>query len=330
MTDPKSLPLPLATVLERIFADAPEYLVILDPEMNVVLAGSSFRHDFGLKEGRTVSFLDTIERFSLSKVREVFAQLKEDGKGHHPLDVNHRTAEGGTQWVSYSWVACMDEAGSCRAFVGLGRKEGARPAGGEDVAGLKEELDVMTSKLERRAKEIARLRQELQRQASRDDMTELGNRRFLIERLEIESARARRYDQPLTMILFDVDRMTAVNDAYGQEKGDEVIREVARVVKEQVRASDVAGRYGGEEFLILCPHTDRASAQFLAERLRRRVAELSFAGDGEEFGITVSVGLVTVTGQNEFEVEALLQAAEQAVESAKQSGMNRVRVLEVV
>jgi diguanylate cyclase (GGDEF)-like protein len=318
-------------VLERVFADAPEYLVILDPDLRVVLAGNAFKQDFDIRDGQSISFLDTIERFSLSKTKDVFARLEEDGKGHHALDVSHQLPDGRTQWASYSWVACMDDAGNCRAFVGLGRREAERPAeAGDDAASLKEELDAMTGKLERRSKEIARLRQELQVQATRDDMTTLGNRRFLIERLEIEAARARRYEQPLTMILFDVDRMTTVNDTYGQDKGDEVIQKVAHVVKEQVRTSDVAGRYGGEEFLILCPQTDRANAQFLAERLRRRVAELSFSAAGEEFGVTISVGLVTITGSNEFEVEALLQAAEQALESAKTSGMNRVRVMEVI
>jgi diguanylate cyclase (GGDEF)-like protein len=151
-----------------------------------------------------------------------------------------------------------------------------------------------------------------------------------MERLEFESARAARYEEPLTLILFDVDRMTHVNETHGQDMGDEVLRRVAEVVKEQIRTSDIAGRYSGEEFMILCPNTERPSAQFLAERLRRRVAELSFTTEEEEFGVTISVGLVTVTSQNEFDIEAILGASEQALESAKTGGMNRVRVLEVI
>ena len=174
----------------------------------------------------------------------------------------------------------------------------------------------------------------MEEQASTDDMTGLGNRRFLLERLELEAARAIRYDEPLTLVLVDIDRMNHVNETYGVEKGDEVLQKVSEIVAEQIRASDLAGRYDGEEFLILCPHTDRPNAQFLAERLRCRVAEVSFDGMDEgvetEFGVTVSLGLVTVTGQNEFNVEAILHAAEQALESAKTGGMNRVRMLEVI
>ena len=330
MTDPSSNLPPFQAILETVLRNAPEYLVILDPELRIVAAGETFRRAVGMKEDGTPSFLDTIERFSLSKTREVFEELRQKEGTHLSLDVNHRRADGEPLAVSYSWISWVDETGTCRAFVGIGREQVEPAVSSEEVARLEEELVRLRADRERRAKEIARLRHKLENRTLRDETTGLHNRPAVLERLEGELDRAQRYDEPLTLVLCDIDHMNRINERHGQEKGDEVIQAVARVVREQVRKSDVASRYAGEEFLILCPHTDRANAQFLAERLRRRIAELSFQGkDDEEFGITVSVGLVAVNGQNEFGVEAVLRAVELALESAKTAGMNRVSLVDV-
>jgi diguanylate cyclase (GGDEF)-like protein len=331
MADKAPLP-PFGEILESIFRDAPEYFVVLDTELQVSAAGETFRRVLGLEPGREASFLDTIERFSLSKTREVFEALRHGDGEHRQLEVFHHRPNGEAIPVAYSWVACMDDTGSCRAFVGIGREPAVHVESGSEVERLKAQLETMGRDLERRTAEIARLRKELESQTAKDEMTGLMNRRFVMERLEEEVARAIRYDEAMTLVLFDIDHVSHVNETYGQDKGDEVIRSVAEVVGEQIRGTDIASRFGGEEFLVLCPHTDRTNAQFLAERLRRRVAELSFRSeDGqEEFGVTISVGLVSVSSGNEFDVEAILAAAEQALESAKNGGMNRVRLMEVV
>jgi diguanylate cyclase (GGDEF)-like protein len=330
MTEPASSLPPLGTILESIFQDAPEHFVVLDPELKVSIAGETFRKSTGIESGGRRSFLDTIEQFSLSKAREVFESLRQGGGEHRSLDLNHRRIDGKTFNVSYSWVACMDESGACRAFVGIGRERNPEAASTDEVGELKSELERTRSDMERRVKEIGRLRHQLENQSSRDEATGLGNRRYILERLEGELDRSQRYNEPLTLLLCDIDNLTQVNEEYGQDRGDEVIQRVAGVVRDQVRTSDVAARYNGEEFLILCPHTDRANAQFLAERLRRRVSEISYPDDeGGEFGVTISVGLVAVNGQNEFGVEAVLRAVEQALESAKHGGMNRVSLVEV-
>jgi diguanylate cyclase (GGDEF)-like protein len=327
---PKQSPVPApADILERIFEGAPEFMVVLDADLKVSRAGSAFRDAVGIKDRTDVSFLDTVERFSLSRVREIFEALRDKTSERETLEINHRRKSADPIMVRYSWMSCVDGTGTCRAFVGIGSEVRDGEESG-DTEAITADLEAARADLERRTQEIARLRKELLHQATRDELTGLGNRRFLMERLEIETARAIRYDQPMTLILLDVDRMTHVNETYGQEMGDAVLKQVAEVVQDQIRQSDVAGRYVSEEFLVLCPSTDRASAQFLAERLRRRVAELSFTHEDEEFGVTISVGLVTVDGQNEFDVEAIIQAAEQALESAKTGGMNRVRVLEVI
>ena len=329
MSDKKALP-PMSAILEKVFEDAPEFLVVLDPSLTIQMAGAAFRNGISYDAQTPKSFLDTVERFAVSRVRDTLERLQKDGVKHETIEVRHQLPDQTTISVTYSFVACLDEKGECRALVGLGREDTPSPRSREEIDALKSDLELTTAKMERRAKEIARLRTELQKQTTRDDLTELNNRKFLLETLEVEVARASRYDQPLTLILFDVDRLGNVNDTFGRDKGDAVIREIARVVREQIRNTDIAGRYDGEEFMVLCPHTDRANAQFLAERLRRRIADMSFQAGEDEFGVTVSVGLVTLSGQNEFAMEAILQAAENAVETAKQSGMNRVKIFEVV
>ncbi len=330
MTDnAASLP-PLATLLESIFRDAPEHFVVLDPDLKVCIAGETFRRSVGLERRRDVSFLETVERFSLGKTRETFEALRQGSGEHRALEVYHRRAGGEAFPVAYSWVSCMDESGACRAFIGIGRESSAEaPTSTQEVKGLRAELEKTRVDMERRSKEIARLREELQNHSALDEATGLANRRTALARLEIEVPRAIRYGEPLTLMLVDIDHLDSVNETYGHEKGDEVVVQVAALVREQIRTTDLAARYDGEEFLVICPHTDRASAQFLAERLRRRIAEMSFQADGEEFGVTISAGLVSVSGGNEFDVDAVLRAVDQALESAKNGGRNRVRLAEV-
>ncbi len=329
MTDnAASLP-PLATLLESIFRDSPEHFVVLDPDLKIRIAGETFRRSVGLDRNCEVNFLETIERFSLGKTRETFEALRQGDGDHRGLEVYHRRPGSEAFPVAYSWVSCMDEAGVCKAFIGIGRESSSGAVSTTDeVRRLRAELEKAREDMERRAKEIARLREELQTHTTLDGTTGLANRRTALARLEIEVPRALRYDAPLTIMLVDIDHLDFVNDTYGQEKGDEVVVQVAALVREQIRNTDLAARYDGEEFLVICPHTDRANAQFLAERLRRRVAELSFQADGEEFGVTISAGLVSVSGTNEFQVDAVLHAAEQALVAAKNGGRNRVRVAE--
>jgi diguanylate cyclase (GGDEF)-like protein len=330
MTDrPTSLP-PLGRLLESIFRDAPEHFVVLDPDLRISIAGETFRRAVGLDLRPDVTFLDTIERFSLSKTREAFEALRQRDGEHRALEVYHRHPGGEAYPVAYSWVSCFDETGACGAFIGIGRQpRDPASAGGDEVERLREELQRTRADMERRAKEIARLREEIENHNVLDDLTGLAGRRAVVERLHHEVPRAIRYDEPLTVILLDIDDLDHVNEAHGHAQGDEVLKRVAALVREQIRTTDLAARYDGGQFLVLCPHTDRASAHFLAERLRRRVSELSFREKDEEFGVTVSAGLVSVSGGNEFDVEAVLRAAEDALQAAKDAGRNRVRLAEV-
>lgn len=156
-----------------------------------------------------------------------------------------------------------------------------------------------------------------------DPLTGLANRRRLDEALEVEFARARRHRQPLTVVMLDIDHFKQVNDSFGHAAGDDVIRGVGEVIRSQLRVSDVGGRYGGEEFLLLlgCP---MEGAELFAERLRGSVEALRVETQGsEEISVTVSLGLAS----NDEALEspsALVAAADGALYEAKARGRNQV------
>lgn len=151
-------------------------------------------------------------------------------------------------------------------------------------------------------------------------MTGLLNRGAIDERLEEEARRARREGTALSLILLDIDRFKLVNDQHGHVRGDAVLRALAERVRRLARATDIVGRYGGEELLILLPHTASAEAEGLAERLRAHVSDTPLAG----LPITASFGVATCPPGEVSPPVALLERADAALYRAKDAGRNRV------
>lgn len=165
---------------------------------------------------------------------------------------------------------------------------------------------------------------ELERLATTDSLTKLGNRRSFFEHGEKLLKRNLRLQQPATLIMFDIDHFKRFNDTYGHAAGDEVLRQVGQAVQATQRGSDVNGRTGGEEFALLLDATDVDGAQQFAERLRKALRELRFENIDSDAGITVSLGIALWDG--ETSLEALLNRADKAMYEAKQKGRDRVEV----
>jgi diguanylate cyclase (GGDEF)-like protein/PAS domain S-box-containing protein len=156
-----------------------------------------------------------------------------------------------------------------------------------------------------------------------DDLTGVGTRRSFYETAALEISRARRYGQRLSVLLVDLDQFRAVNDTHGTEFGDEALRTIASICREESRNTDVIGRVEGEEFAVLLPSTELSGGLVLAERIRERMQRHVFPGDQRGGRCTVSVGVAELVG-DVATVDALLGMAATAVERAKSAGHNLV------
>lgn len=152
-----------------------------------------------------------------------------------------------------------------------------------------------------------------------DHLTEMYNRRKITELFETEYARYKRYKYPLSIILIDIDYFKKVNDEFGHNQGDVMLKEFAEILQTDARESDHVGRWGGEEFLIICPQTDIHGAATLAEKLRKSINEYPFTKVGHK---TASFGITTCTDDCTF--ESMINRADKALYSAKSAGRNNV------
>jgi len=159
-----------------------------------------------------------------------------------------------------------------------------------------------------------------------DDLTGLYNRRFFTELVEMELAVASRYEFPSSLLLIDLDHFRRVNDFYGYRTGDEVIRIIADVIKNNIRRSDVIGRFGGEEMIVFLPHTKLEGAMVAAERIRRIISESEILFEDDQIQVTASIGAVS-TGIEIKNIEQLIQAAGSALDMAKERGRDLVECL---
>lgn len=159
----------------------------------------------------------------------------------------------------------------------------------------------------------------LERLASADPLTGLANRRGGEKDIAAEISRARRQNTPLSCVLLDIDHFKEVNDTFGHQAGDYVLRELSALLRRTVRAYDILVRWGGEEFLVVLPGVDHEQALKLAERIRQAVENMALAGIG---GVTASVGVAALG--NDYSFDAMFAAADRRLYSAKASGRNTV------
>ncbi len=177
--------------------------------------------------------------------------------------------------------------------------------------------------------ENLRLMEQLQYMATIDAVTDVCNRRYLMQILNDEWARARRYDSMMALVMMDLDNFKLVNDTHGHLAGDAVLKEVAQICKRNLRDVDRIGRFGGEEFTMLLPETDLHGARITAERLRRLIAEKIVFYHGVEIRVTASFGVAELPPDKEAtSITRFLKAADDALYVAKRAGRNRVAALD--
>ena len=175
---------------------------------------------------------------------------------------------------------------------------------------------------------IKELRDKMKTLATTDELTGLHNRKYLLERLEQEISRAKRYGNALSLLLFDLDFFKAVNDIYGYEWGDVLLKSIADKLRNVIRKEDILTRYGDEEYVVVLPNTSEENAFLFAERFRKEVERMEFipAGEEERHPITISGGISTFPciPDTEEDANTIIRYAEHALYNAKKRGKNKI------
>mgnify|MGYP006288490227 CR=1 FL=1 len=184
---------------------------------------------------------------------------------------------------------------------------------------LNNELSTVSRELTRKNHELEAANQRISELMRTDPLTKLANRRSFQERFQAAFSLARRQEQPLSVIMLDIDHFKQVNDTFGHSAGDTVLKALGVLLKDSCREEDVAARFGGEEFILCLPNTDCNEAKACAERIRARMAGQDILGQG--YPITVSLGIAELLPQDSM--DGLITRADRALYAAKRHGRNR-------
>ncbi|MER2559477.1 MAG: diguanylate cyclase [Myxococcaceae bacterium] len=205
--------------------------------------------------------------------------------------------------------------------------------GADDVVPASISIDELLARLDRRFALASRLavllgqRDELLALSTTDGLTQVANHRAFQERLREEFRRAQRYDDPMALILMDIDHFKQVNDTHGHQVGDEVLRAVAKALKGAVRETDFIARYGGEEFSVVLPKTHLAGALTVAERMSQSLKSSRTGVDGA-IRVTGSFGVSGFPGRGVTTAEQLLKTADDALYRSKREGRNKISLFQ--
>jgi diguanylate cyclase len=241
-----------------------------------------------LRKRSTDFFVNPQERQELRQLLETLSDIRD-------VEVMMETAQGRPFMAEVAAIA-MDYGGAPAVLVAL-----------NDISQRKE------------------MEAELFRQASTDPLTGVSNRRYFLAQGEQELRRSRRFTRNMSVMMIDADHFKNINDKYGHAAGDAVLKSIVKRALESLRQSDFLGRFGGEEFAVILPETDLASAAETAERLRHHIAERPMIAERELIPCTVSVGVAQLTKKDDS-IDGLLNRADEALYQAKDKGRNRVEM----
>jgi diguanylate cyclase (GGDEF)-like protein/PAS domain S-box-containing protein len=222
--------------------------------------------------------------------------------------------EGGWRWVRVSGRVTM-------------RDEEGNPL---EILGVVQDISVQKHAEEEQEKhraELAEANRRLEELAKTDVLTGLNNRRYFESDLHSRCAETTRYHTPLTCMMIDIDHFKSINDTFGHDVGDQVLREIARAIQDQVRNVDIAARFGGEEFVVLMPQTPLDGASILADRLCERIANTTFESIPDGRQMTISIGVCCAGRKLGIDGQSLVKAADSAMYESKRNGRNQVTIV---
>lgn len=295
-------------MLRAVMASLPDMIYVKDAQSRFLLANKATAQAMGAVDGSELMGKTDFDFYPRGIAEGFFndeRKVTRTGEALVSQDEHIREPDGTTRWILTTKVPLCDGLGQPVGIIGIGR----------NVTAMKE-LEA----------ELRRAQQELEFKAAHDYLTGLLNRRAIMEKMDREFARARRGNGLTAVLLGDLDHFKNVNDAHGHAVGDEVLREVAERLQRTVRAYDMVGRFGGEEFLVILTNCKAEDALLRANELREAVAAGPVKTDHGPIAITISFGVLATDGQKEMSIESALHDADMALYAAKAAGRNQCRM----
>lgn len=252
--------------------------------------------------------------------KEEWAAVRAIQKGETSLDEEIRIEcfDGSNKIVLNSALPLRNSAGSIVGAIIVNQDITSRKKAEEQLQRANLAIEIANRKLQQ-----ALVREQLK--ARTDELTGLNNRRYFFELSRNLFSLARRYRTPLSVCIFDIDHFKRINDRYGHQMGDTILRHIARLVRAHMRETDVPARYGGEEFIVVLPHTTAQEAFAAAEHLRESISAFREFADGKEVMATISVGIAEMMTDKDT-LDGLIRRADQALYAAKNAGRNCSRI----
>lgn len=265
---------------------------------------------------------------SAVKVQEVYALLTDQYgiNGSVVKESIDSLAEKSSEILSFFDI----DPGAMRPFSEI-LQEANRELGNLNISYEQLVMDLKQAKNEskRCVEKLIETNRKFREMAYRDELTGLYNHRYFLETMEKELERTKRYERGLALLFFDIDFFKRINDNYGHLGGDLVLRNIAQYIDKTMRASDVVVRYGGDEFAVIMPETDKNGLMIFAERIRRGVEEMAINLDGDIVKVTISIGAALCKGGSEIDSRKLLEAADRANYLGKRGGRNMIHIVEI-
>ncbi|HMX73241.1 MAG TPA: diguanylate cyclase [Anaerolineales bacterium] len=290
-------------------------VISTDSALRIIQWNKAAEDLYGLTETEAMGCLiDEVccTEFGEDQQSEARASLRTKKRWQGELKQHHRN--GAELWVSTSVTLLEDENGNFLGGITINHDITERKKVEDDLRHTKQVMEEINQILQH-----AFEREQL---ASRTDaLTGIFNRRYFFEFIEYEVALSKRYQQPFSLIMFDVDHLKLVNDTTGHQAGDEVLKQIVLLVQKELRSVDILARYGGDEFVILLPNSSVPDALILAERIRSQIFAANLRVAGSSLQVTVSIGAADFNPSVSSSAE-LISHADEALYSAKQAGRN--------
>lgn len=307
--------------ISLIMAKLSSAVIVTDAQLQITQWNKAAEDLYGWQEGEALGRpIDEVCRteFMGEGGREE-AQKKLLAEKKWRGELKQRRRDGSELWVDASVALIEDEQGIFIGGVTINHDITERKMAEEELRRAKEAIEEINETLQ-----SAFEREQI---ASRtDSLTGVFNRRYFFELIEYEFAASRRYRRPLSIVMFDIDLFKRINDTYGHQVGDEVLRHVARVVRNQLRESDVLSRYGGDEFVLLLPNSDEREAAAVLRRIHRKIRSSKYLVEGKSpIDVTISAGIASWQPGMESPTQ-LIRSADEALYSAKGAGRNRMAI----